>query len=64
MSTTILQSAKTTPPSEMDEATRRALALYQSRFKSILEPQHNGEFVAIHPDSEEYVIAPTSGDAM
>jgi len=29
-----------------------------------LEPQHNGEFVAIHPDSEDYVVAPTSGDAM
>ena len=64
MSTSVSQPAGGGPSLEMDEATRRALALYESRFKSALQPQHNGEFVAIHPDSEDYVVAPTSGDAM
>lgn len=64
MSTPAAKSAELGPSPEMDEATRRALALYEARFKSVLEPQHNGQFVAIHPDSEEYVVAPTSGDAM
>ena len=54
------------PPasSEMDEATRRGLALYETRLKPLLEPMQNGQVVAIHPDSEDYVVAPTSGDAM
>lgn len=49
---------------DLDEATRRALALYEAKLKAVLEPLHNGEFVAIHPDSEEYSVASTSGDAM
>lgn len=64
MPTSVSQPAGGSPSSEMDEATRRALALYEARFKSALEPHHNGEFVVIHPDSEDYVVAPTSGDAM
>ena len=49
---------------EMDEATRRGLALYETRLKPLLEPSHNGQVVAIHPDSEDYLVAATSGDAM
>jgi len=42
----------------------RCLALYETRLKPLLEPMQNGQVVAIHPDSEDYVVAPTSGDAM
>ena len=48
----------------MTELTRRGLALYDGKLKALLEPDHNNEFVAIEPDSEEYVIARSSGDAM
>lgn len=49
---------------EMDEATRRGLALYETRLKAILEPKYNGQVVAIHPDTEDYLVAQTSGEAM
>ena len=44
--------------------TRRGLAVYESKLKAALEPGHNNQFVAIEPDSEEYAIADSTGNAM
>ena len=57
-------SSQAAQADEMDEATRRGLALYEARLKAHLEPDCNGQVVAIHPDSEDYVVAETSGEAM
>lgn len=48
----------------LDEVTRRGLAIYESRLKVILEPEHSGEVVAIHIDSGEHTVAASSPEAM
>lgn len=50
-----------------DKATRQAfiskgLEIYNS-LKPQVEPAHNGEIVAIEPNSGEHVLAPTLGKA-
>lgn len=49
---------------DLNDLTRRGLAVYEARLKASLEPEHNNEFVAIEPDSEEYAIANSTGNAM
>jgi len=49
---------------EQSDVSRRGLAIYESRLKSKLEPEHNNEYIAIHPDSEDYALARTTGEAM
>ena len=44
----------------LDEATRRALAIYDAKLKAVLEPEHVGETVAIHLDTEDYAVARNS----
>lgn len=46
-----------------DLATR-GLAIYQNQLKSILEPQHCDEFVAIEPDSGDYFLGKTLSEAI
>lgn len=41
---------------EYSEIDRRGLELYDSRLKSLLEPEQNGKAVAIHLDSEDYIV--------
>ncbi len=48
----------------LDEVTLRGLAIYESRLKVILEPEHCGEVVAIHIDSGEHTVAASSPEAM
>lgn len=38
------------------EVDRRGEALYAENLKRILEPAHNGEWVAIHLDSGDYAV--------
>ena len=47
----------------MDDLSRRAHTFYTERLQSILEPAHNGEFVAIHLDSGNYTLGKTSSQA-
>ncbi len=47
----------------MDDLSRRAHAYYTERLQSLLEPVHNGEFVAIHLDSGNYTLGKTSSQA-
>ena len=41
----------------LDPVSLRGLAIYQESLKSLLEPEHNGEAVAIHVDTGEYAVA-------
>jgi hypothetical protein len=42
-----------------DDLADSGQRLYDERLKSLLEPEHEGEFVAIDPDSERYFLGPT-----
>jgi hypothetical protein len=37
---------------------------YNEKLKQILEPEHNGEFVSIEPESGQYFLGKTDGEAL
>jgi hypothetical protein len=37
---------------------------YDTHLKKILEPEHNGEFVTIEPESGQYFLGKTGGEAI
>lgn len=41
---------------KLSELTRLGIKFYKEKLKPILEPEHNGEFVAIEPYSEKYFL--------
>jgi hypothetical protein len=47
-----------------DKKMQEARDLYETALKSKLEPEYNNQFIAIEPDSEEYAIANSTGNAM
>ncbi|MGO8671396.1 MAG: hypothetical protein ACLQVD_08555, partial [Capsulimonadaceae bacterium] len=58
-----VQPAKEMPSPEaaVDQETRDIVwQIYDSRLKSLLEPQHNGEIVALDLDTQDYEVAPRS----
>jgi len=48
----------------LDAVARRGLEIYEGKLKTLLEPEHFGEVVAIHVDSSDYAVAPSSPEAM
>ena len=48
----------------IDDVTRRGLAIYRDRLQSLLEPDHADDVVAIHLDTQDYVVAPSSPEAL
>jgi hypothetical protein len=48
---------------EVDEFVRRAEEIYATRLRSILEPEHIDEFVAIEPESGDYFLGKTLSEA-
>ena len=50
--------------SARSDVARRGRALYEANLKAVLEPEYNNRFVAIHPDSGEYAVADSTGNAM
>ena len=46
-------------PSEEETARLCAIgrAIYDSKLKAVLEPEHNGKLVAIHLDTGDYALA-------
>ena len=46
-----------TSRSELSQLTRKAIEIYDRELKGKLEPEHNGQGIAIHPDSGDYAIA-------
>jgi hypothetical protein len=49
---------------ELDDLATRGYALYNERLKSLLEPEHNGETVAIHLDSGDYALGRNASRAL
>jgi hypothetical protein len=48
---------------EVEEFVRRAEEIYATRLRSVLEPEHLDEFVAIEPDSGDYFLGKTLTEA-
>ena len=42
---------------------RQAVLIYEERLKSVLEPDHNGEMIAIDPITGDYEVAKSHRDA-
>jgi len=48
---------------EVEEFVRRAEEIYATRLRSVLEPEHVDEFVAIEPESGDYFLGKTLSEA-
>lgn len=48
---------------DVEEFVQRAEAIYATQLKSILEPEHIDEYVAIEPESGDYFLGKTLGEA-
>ncbi len=48
---------------EMEQLSAKGRAIYDQTLKAILEPQYNGQEVAIHLDSGDYEVAKNSPHA-
>ncbi len=46
-------------PAASDQLAESGQRLYDERLRQQLEPEHNGEFVAIEPESERYFLGST-----
>ena len=47
-----------------DDLVSRGQSTYRQRLASILEPLHDGEFVAVEPDSGRYFLGATATAAL
>ena len=45
------------------ELAQKALIIYDTRLKTLLEPGNNGKAVAVHVDSGDYIVADTHNAA-
>ncbi len=64
MSATTPNPLTTMTDEEHEALTNRGLSIYEEKLKSILEPEFDKKYVAIHVDTEDYSVANSSGDAM
>lgn len=46
-------------PESADYLAESGQGLYDGRLKALLEPEHEGEFVAIDPETERYFLGST-----
>ncbi len=42
--------------SQLSELSELGIKFYEEKLKPILEPEHNGEYIAIEPYSEKYFL--------
>jgi hypothetical protein len=49
---------------DIHEVARKAEEIYATQLRSILEPRHVDEFVAIEPESGDYFLGKTLSDAI
>ncbi len=42
--------------SQLSELSKLGIKFYEEKLKPILEPEHNGEYIAIEPYSEKYFL--------
>ncbi len=55
---------KSHPETPSDDLVERGQSMYRQRLVSILEPWHDGEFVAVEPDSGRYFLGSTASAAL
>lgn len=48
----------------MSKVTTAGKRFYETHLKAVLEPQENGKFVAIEPESEKYFVGATAVEAL
>jgi hypothetical protein len=49
---------------EMERLSGLATAIYRDRLQAALEPIHDGKWVAIHLDTGDHALGPSSPDAL
>lgn len=59
-----MQTIPNISESAFEELGQRGLAIYDKKLKSLLEPQDNNRFVAIHVDTADYATARFPGAAV
>jgi hypothetical protein len=52
------------PEDANDDLVERGQNTYRERLASLLEPSHDGEFVAVEPDSAQYFLGNTASAAL
>jgi hypothetical protein len=52
------------PEDANDDLVERGQNTYRERLASLLEPSHDGEFVAVEPDSARYFLGNTASAAL
>jgi hypothetical protein len=50
--------------SQLSPLAEQGRAIYEGRLKAILEPEHDGEAVAIHVDTGDYALGNNHSDAV
>jgi hypothetical protein len=55
---------KSEPEASNDDLIERGQSTYRERLASVLEPLHDGEFVAVEPDSGDYFLGGTASAAL
>ena len=55
---------KSSPNSANEDLVERGQTEYRQRLASVLEPSHDGEFVAVEPESARYFLGPTASAAL
>jgi hypothetical protein len=62
----LLMSSQLESNSEIasDDLVERGQSTYRQRLASVLEPSHDGEFVAVEPDSGRYFLGKTASAAL
>lgn len=55
---------KSNPATPNDDLVERGQITYRQRLAFVLEPSHDGEFVAVEPDSGRYFLGSTASAAL
>ena len=51
-------------PTTRDNVGKRASAVYDASIRHLVEAKHHGQFIAIEPDSGDYVIGDKIGEVI
>ena len=51
------------PQEELERLSAVGRSIYDAKLKTLLEPEYNGQFVAIHLETGDYAVASTSSKA-
>ncbi len=55
---------KSNPEAANDNLVEPGQNTYEQRLAAVLEPAHNGEFIAVEPDSGQYFLGNTASAAL